>query len=365
MTGSQRQDWPTLAQYDAAVRNWKQSIQDREVRRSRPQLDRNGFLIRPGGANNYVCVYRFGKWMVRCFRANPPRHLPPDDIRERYRAIAAFLARRPQPTSALLPITYLEDGIVVDGLPFPIVRMPYLEEAMPLGTFVATSHTSSDWMQRLGEAWFRMTDALETAGVAHGDLDLTNVWVVRRWRKLELYLIDYDNMWLASLSGRTQTEGGHEPFQHPDFWPARRPFDQTMDRFSALVIYISLRALARFPHLFAQWQADDTYQLLFGPQDYRAFDLERGRIIQLRRLCERQDPQLLPFIDELRDCLYFHRMPRRLAEVARSGTLLPIAPAPSSRPLPLLREGSQIHGEPGPSGPSGQTAPPGQPSSQA
>src|SRR5207302_11322506 len=119
-------------------------------------------------------------------------------------------------------------------------------------------------------ALFRMIRVIVAVSMAHGDLDLSNVLVEQHNTHVILRLIDYDNTWIPELVGRNQTEHGHENFQHPSFMPPhQRPYYAGMDRFSALVIYISLKMLVSHPRLYDDWGANEADRLLLSEQDYQ------------------------------------------------------------------------------------------------
>jgi hypothetical protein len=79
-----------------------------------------------------------------------------------------------------------------------------------------------------------MIKTLQQASVAHGDLQHGNVFVVGE----ELRLVDYDGMYVPSLTGKTSHEIGHRNYQHPH--RTERDFGPHLDTFSAWVIYASL-----------------------------------------------------------------------------------------------------------------------------
>ena len=117
--------WPGRDEYDLAIMHWTETVWDKDLRYGR--LDRDVMGIRRyGGANLYVCIYRIGDWMVRCFCINPPRQVP-QDIEARYKAIARFCMANSERVSALLPVTYIDNGITVNAKMFPIVKMPFLK----------------------------------------------------------------------------------------------------------------------------------------------------------------------------------------------------------------------------------------------
>lgn len=304
--------WPSRDEYDLAVARWGETILDPELRGGKLDYDHLG-IRRYGGANLYVCVYKISNWMIRCFCSTNHR-LPPADIRERYRAIAAFSEQYSGRVSALARLTYYDQGITVGSRLMPLVKMPFFAGCPSLGEFLTDHYGEAAVMQQLCDAWLRMIGELEAASMAHGDLDLSNVLVEQRGPMLMLHLIDYDDTWIPALNGRVQTEYGHQHFQHPAFLPPNlRPFAVDMDRFSALVIYISLRALVSQPQLYDQWGADESERLLFADTDYQSAGQPGNRITQLRQISA---PDLYPYIDELTASLRERRMPRSLPTIA-------------------------------------------------
>ncbi len=300
--------WPTRDEYDIAVARWAETIWDADIRSGTLAYDNMG-ICRFGGANLYVSIYKIGDWMVRCFCSKPGKQTPVD-ITERYMAIDRFCHANLQRVSALLPVTYLEQGITVGMRVLPIVKMPFLAGCPSLGEFLMDCYSDRAIMQRLSEAWLRMIGELEAASIAHGDLDLTNVLVQQQGSRLTLKLIDYDNTWIPELAGRGQTEYGHTNFQHPQFLPPRqRPYNVEMDRFSALVMYISLKTLVTHPELYEDWGADESDRLLLSETDYQHAGLAGSRVEQLRQM---SGPELYPYIDELSASLREGRMPRSL-----------------------------------------------------
>ena len=198
--------WPVKDEYDLAIANWHSTVFDPEIRTGQLARDNHG-IYTYGGANLYICIYRVSDWMVRFFCTNP-NHPTPSDIQERYKAIARFC--NSHTLSCLLPIKYVERGILVGGnREFPLIKMPFLGNCPPLGEFIINNYQESEVMHRLCDAWVGMMHELEDAQIAHGDLDLTNVLVQEQDQQITLKLIDYDNMWIPALRGRSQTEYGH------------------------------------------------------------------------------------------------------------------------------------------------------------
>ena len=105
-----------------------------------------------------------------------------------------------------------------------------------------------------------MNSELRNLEVAHNDLQHGNVIIQEN---LELRLVDYDSFFLPDCAGDSP-EGGHANYQHP--LRKRSDYNQHVDNFPALVIYLSLLALSSYPHL---WDDEKDQQLLFTEQDFK------------------------------------------------------------------------------------------------
>ena len=318
-------DWPAKDDYDMAMKAMSENIKDDEIRRGTIKEDNSGMLSY-GGAGLYVALYHIDPWMVRCFCKTPQRK-PPKDILERYRRISEF-TQRMKHIPALVPITYVEQGIKVDYLDrdggnlvltdtkvLPFIKMPFIF-GQSLGGFICINHRNRLLMSKLCDAWLQLIRDLERINMAHGDLDLTNVIVTQdRNAAITLKVIDYDNAWIPALAvGYEQTESGHEHFQHPAFSSkSTRPYNALMDRFSALVIYISLKALLHEPDLYAAWGADELHRLLLAKDDYKAE--AKGTSNHITQLRDKKIPDLEPLLTELSGCLRERRMPCSLNEL--------------------------------------------------
>src|SRR3989475_511082 len=97
-----------------------------------------------------------------------------------------------------------------------------------------------------------------------------------------IHLLDYDGMWVPPLRGRHATEIGHRAYQHPE--RSGQDYGQEIDRFSALVIYLSLAALEMDATLWERFHTGDN--LIFVREDFQ----QSGRSAiwqQLRRIGSR------------------------------------------------------------------------------
>ncbi len=275
-------------------------------------------------------------WYVVSVRDDSRGKKPPPDIENRYQHISMFTAKHAHTHSPLSNIEFVPKAIEVDFIDrqnysyillktdtLPIVRMKFIP-GPSLGTFIGMHYKNPTIMEALCNAWLQMIGYLEALQMAHGDLDLSNVIVQHQGRNIVLKLIDYDNAWVPTFRDQSleQTELGKENFQHPALQNKKtRKFDEYMDRFSALTIYISLRALTVYPDLYTNkdWGAGDSHLLLVSADYKEEKNFKPSRITMLRNL---QIPDLEPLLRELSRCLQKEpaQQPRRLTELIPYGT---------------------------------------------
>jgi len=328
--------WPTPGEYDSALQNRRTTFSDPDIQHGLLHEIAGRPARLNGGGSKYVCVYRVGNWVVRCFTSDPPNAPPPADIQLRYRVITAYFNRlRSSPElSFLVPHIWVERGVNVGGDTLPFLKVPFIQAGQPLGDFLIDHHTNSHAMNLLSHQWFDLIEQLESRQIAHGDLDMTNVLVCGILPNLSLKLIDFDGMYVPDLAAYNLgvADAGHEHFQPAQ--PGIRAFGPQLDRFSVLIIYITLSALTTNHALWENCDADETRPLL-KRDDFDRLGLSKNFI---RLLQERNNKDLQKCLQELQDSVMQRRMPRSLAEILnRSGTLYAVKETPlyGGRALPI------------------------------
>jgi hypothetical protein len=191
-----------------------------------------------------------GEFAVRCFRG----YLGDRD--QRYRAIQNHV--RSSPVPFLTEFNYASEGIMVGGQRYPILFMKWIE-GPTLDLYVGEMLHRREVLLHLAAEWLRVVSAVQTSGMAHGDLQHGNVIVDHG----QLRLIDHDGIFVPTMSGWSASEVGHQHYQHPQ--RTAHHFDENLDNFSSIVIYLSLLALAERPSLWAEFHDEN---LLFTKQDF-------------------------------------------------------------------------------------------------
>lgn len=185
---------------------------------------------------------------------------PASSSKERYSALAGVVASGGLAT-ALPAARWIDPGVHVNGIWWPLIRMDWVP-GTPLDEYVETlvEQGSTAGLASLADSWRAFIGRLQTADVAHGDLQHGNVLVANG----QFVLVDLDGVWLPSLAHLAPPEeSGHVNYQPPD--PAVR-WGRYMDTFPALVIHLSLRALSYDLSLWDKyWNAQN---LIFSREDF-------------------------------------------------------------------------------------------------
>ncbi len=265
------------------LQNPQIAFRDLRLRECRIEMDRLG-QPRPR-SGNFATVYRANlpdgtALAVKVFNRRA------EERRERYRAISADLEQhRPE---AVVRFEYDERGIRSgsDGKLYPLLTMDWVD-GLTLFDWARERSLAGDTaaLDQAAEDWLELTGQLAAAGIVHGDLQHGNVMVSPQGR---IRLVDYDGMAVPSLFGQTNPEVGLPPYQHP-LRDADTLIYPGLDNFSALVIYVALRALALEPRLWdrhVEQRAND--KLLFDEHDFA----EPGQSQLLAELTSLGDPEL-------------------------------------------------------------------------
>jgi len=321
-------EWPTSYEYEQALLRHRETISDPDIRNSQLLKTTETKPARLNGSGSqYVCVYRLESWIIRFFASDAsrkPEIKPPEDIVQRYDGIIDYLGQPGNNLPFLIKQRWIEgyeEGIKVRGIYFPFLKLPYIDPAKPLGQFLNEQYDELKDKQQLSlfpriaevlaQEWLQLIQQLESKGIAHGDLDTSNILVKGMYPALSLSLIDYDGMYVPSFAGKRMApaDKGHWNFQPVQ--ESLRIFGPELDRFSALIVYLSLRALVVQPSLWEDCGGSES-SLLLGRNDYE----QLGQSKNFKKLYQagEYDSSLKSCLNELQRS-YGQRMPRGLSEI--------------------------------------------------
>lgn len=246
--------WPTPQDYQEAVQNPQIAFQDRELAGSEPELTPLGMPKVASGA--FASVYRMkcrGRDIaLRCFLRSI------ENQAYRYKQLSKFILA--DDLTYTIGFEFQFDGIRIHADKFPVLKMEWIEGTQ-FDIYIEQILPHSEKLKALQNRFRKMTAELYQAGIAHGDLQHGNILV----KEDELYLVDYDGMFVPSLAGEQSNELGHGNYQHPG--RNSKHFGPYLDNFSAWVIDTSLFALTVDSSLWAATRAGDEC-LLFRRKDF-------------------------------------------------------------------------------------------------
>lgn len=219
------------------------SINDAEIKRS----PGNPYLLWASGgfAAVYCCELAQGGFEAfRCLTTSPS-----PDIANRYAEYESF--RQGNPLPYLVSAVYIEDGIFV-GDWYPVFVMTWVRgETLQQRVTSLVQKGQQGELFALAAKWEEMMEALQGAGVAHGDLQPENIMVDTSGN---LRLVDYDTIYVPGMTATMNAIAGCPGYVHPSYLGGtQRALNSDMDTFGALVILLSLRALAYDPSLFGRF----------------------------------------------------------------------------------------------------------------
>jgi hypothetical protein len=256
--------WPLASHFSAMLQNPPVAFRDPQLQCCAIEKNERG-QPRPW-AGAFAVVYKGidptkGPFAVRVFTTESPER------RERYDLISAYLKGRK--LNCLVDFEYRDRSIrsAGDGKWYPVILMDWVQgETLFKWVRGCCLAGSVDALARIADGWVEAVRELSDAQIAHGDLQHGNVMVTPAG---EIRLVDYDGMCVPALVGRRNLEIGVEPYQHPDR-NATTLLSLDIDNFSALQIYVALRALSVNPSLWLRYVEQQGYdKLLFRREDFQ------------------------------------------------------------------------------------------------
>jgi len=245
--------WPSSRDFVEAIQHPETSFRDPDMRDAEPALDRLGMPVVSSGQFAYVFKLKQSSGesvAVRCFRGFI------GDRVQRYTAIDSHLNR--STVSSLASFDFDDQGILVNGSRYPAVVMEWVS-GPTLDSYIDSTLGKKDVLLFIAEEWLKVVQSLKQAHIAHGDLQHGNI-IVQDGR---IRLVDLDGMFVPAMIGWKACELGHRHYQHPR--RSANSFGESLDNFSAIVIYLSLISLAHAPELWPRYHDEN---LIFSQSDF-------------------------------------------------------------------------------------------------
>lgn len=251
--------WPKKTEYQQAVKNPAGAFDDPDLTLAQPEIDPATGLphVQSGGQGAVFILKGFDqtKIAVRCFLIQTV------DRQGRYAAIKRGLnVLKHEPLSPFPDFDYLQKGICVHGVWYPVIKMP-MAQGQLLSDFIRDNFRNSEKMRRLSQQWLAVSRLLRREQIAHGNLQPSNIFVDDD----KITFVDLDGVFVPALQGRQSEELGAPDYQHPQRTHAH--FGAYLDNFSDWVIYTSLVALSADAR-FSKFLDLDQKLLLFRRSDF-------------------------------------------------------------------------------------------------
>jgi hypothetical protein len=276
---------PRGNEYNEAVQNPQIAFIDNDLKISSVETTPLG-LPKPysgGFTITYKLLLNSQKsYAVRCFYRDI------QNLQQRYKVIGDFLTRNR--SRYFVEAKYLADGIRVNGKEYPIIKMHWIN-GDPLNIYLGKVFYQKEKIENILTDFLNLISELDRYGIAHGDLQHGNIIV----KNDQLFLIDYDGMYFPELSHLKTNEIGHINYQHPNRLTSH--YSQCIDRFSAIIIYIGLKAISINPNLWKTY--DNGENILFCSRDF--VDIQHSSLFQdLSKI-----PELKSLIEKLKSYCHF------------------------------------------------------------
>lgn len=195
------------------------------------------------------------KWAFKCW------HTPVGDVRDRLMKLSDELKRAPLPY--FCNFEYVDEGLVVGGVPQPTTRMKWIDGDNLVGYIC--KNRKKETLRKLAESFKAMCIDLHNNHIAHGDLQHGNILVDDAGR---LFLIDYDSVYMPEMGKQADIIAGKQEYQHPNR-KDNKSASEKLDYFSELIIYISILAVAEDLSLIDKYKmAADEDCMLFRKEDF-------------------------------------------------------------------------------------------------
>ncbi len=256
---------PTLSSIRTSIENSNSLVLDEHVKNGIFCKNKHGrVMVYAGGFSvAYPYVNKGEKWAFRCWHADL------GNMRGHFMKLSQALAKLQLPY--FCNFNYVDEGIIVEGKKYPTTRMRWIE-GKNLKEYICTYRNDKEKLKNLASNFVKMVTTLHDHHISHGDLQHGNILIDA---KDDIYLIDYDSVYVPELDGEFDIIKGLKGYQHPKR-SENKMANEKVDYFSELIIYLSILAISENPSLVEKYQIEDSEQLLFSIDDFK--DIEHSLV---------------------------------------------------------------------------------------
>ena len=256
---------PTLPSIRTSIENSQSLVIDSFARKGLFRRDKRGRLVAYTGGFSVVYPFEYNNevWAFRCWHADL------GNLRGHFLTLSSALSKLNLPY--FCSFTYVDEGIVVEGKKYPTTRMKWID-GKNLKEYICIHKNDKNKLKNLANNFVKMITTLHKYHISHGDLQHGNILIDDNDN---LFLIDYDSVYVPELQGEADIIKGLKGYQHPKRGDNLLA-NEKVDYFSELIIYLSILAIAEKSSLVEKYQVEDSEQLLFSFEDFK--DLENSQV---------------------------------------------------------------------------------------
>ena len=271
-------------QIDTIVKNKDTLAISPSIRDCTPVLTRKGkpWAISGGQCRVYKVIDSNGRHRALRLWTNAL-----GDIEKRCQAISSFILKHKN--QYFLNFEYIEHAFDFNGETYPAILMDWCS-GKSLKSYIQEHLYEKETLRNLLDNLMKMFDDLHGLHISHGDLHHDNIRVGEHG---ELYLIDYDSVYVPTLKGYADECEGYPGYQHPFARSNNKYLSEHVDYFSELIIILSIEALIEKPEIWVDYQVENRDQsFLFMKNDFLSIEQNQLYLLlsnyneRLRSLCK-------------------------------------------------------------------------------
>lgn len=268
--------------------DYKTTFVGDSLKKSEPVLNKKGRPIFRKGNQCGVTKLKYATGEIKALRM---WQVESADSKIIYEHISKYIEKSPAPY--LLNLSYLPDAIYFNGEYFSALLMDWCD-GCSLKEYLNTNLNDKRKLFQLKEALNGMFKDMNIRGISHGDIHHNNICISDTG---DPKLIDYDSMFVPSLSGTEDSCLGYSGFQLPYARENSKFLSSKTDYFSQLIVILTIECIIQNPSLWTRYlDEDDSVSLLFKKEDF--LDLKKSNLYSDIRNLNGDVPSLLSVLEQ-------------------------------------------------------------------
>ena len=250
------EEWPTPLHYTRSIAKQVNAFETERFKNADFEWKIPNVRLRSNsGQFTFVlpCEIEGEKKVIRLFTEKK------DNITERYEQLSQFFQENSiiEKIPELVDFDFYKDELNVQtksdsgaiSRKYDLIEMDRVL-GDPLDEFISKNFQNSSKLLDIADQFSEFVEKLESNKIGHGDLHPKNI-IIDSDQKMKL--IDYDCFYIPPFKEDESPESGQSDFQHPSRSKKGSNFpkyDETIDRFSSIVIYLSLLIISKEPKIY-------------------------------------------------------------------------------------------------------------------